>query len=346
MTDSVRWGILGCGGIAAVFAQDVGLLEDAEVAAVASRRPGVAKAFAATYGAGQAYDSYAELLADPAIDLVYVAVPHSEHLAVGLEAIRAGKHVLIEKPFTLNASEAEQLIAEAGDRGVFLMEAMWTRLLPHMIEAHRLVEDGLIGEVVYVLSDHGLRFDPAHPEHRLYDPALGGGALLDLGVYAVSFVVSFLGDDLEIKALATKTATGVDAELSAIILDERGRHGVVVTSLSTSGSNRAMISGTRGRIEIGHNFMGNSDLDVYLNGPDHWAPPYDFGEKRWTFYGGTEGQGSGHQVAPIEAARCVREGLLESPMMPLSLTVKVMRVMDEMRRQGGIQYAADEAVRV
>ena len=333
---TARWGVLGTGLIASVFVQDVKLLDDAEVVAVASHRAGGAHGFAAKYGVPTAYDSYQALVADPDIDLVYVAVPHSRHFASALLAIRAGKNVLVEKPFTINAGEAEVLATEAGKHAVFLMEAMWARFLPHMVELRRMVDAGELGEIVTVLSDHGLRFDPEHPEHRLYDPELGGGALLDLGVYSAGFVTGFLGDQLEIKALGTPTATGVDASLSAIIRDEHGRHGVMTTSLSTELSNRACVAGTKGRVEIGYQFMGPSDLTIYRFGETNPAK----GDTVETFTAEVSGHGIRFEAA--EAARCVREGLKESPVMPLTLTLKVMRVMDEMRRQAGVSYASDE----
>lgn len=336
MNSLARWGVLGTGLVASIFTSDLRLSPDAEIHAVASRRPGGAKEFCQTYGVPKAYDSYEELVADPEIDLVYVAVPHSAHFESARLAIEAGKPTLVEKPFTINAAEAEHLIQAASKKKVFLMEAMWSRFLPHMIEIRKLVADGAIGEVRTVLADFGLRFDPNHQEHRLYDPALGGGALLDLGVYSASFVVSFLGADLTIRALATKTATGVDSELSAVIRDEEGRHGVVTTSLSAELSSRGLIAGTKGRIEIGYSFNGPADFEVVTLGDGNPAPT----SARHTHSGRVEGKGMRFQAE--EAARCVSDGMLESPIMPHDLTLRVMRAMDEMRLQTGISYAADD----
>ena len=335
MSDATRWGILGTGTIASAFTRDLEMSPAADVVAVASRRPGGAKELCQSCGVARAYDSYEELVADADIDMVYVAVPHVAHFDAAALAISAGKHTLVEKPFTVNAAEAGRLVQKAAEKKVFLMEAMWTRFLPHMVEIRRLVDAGAIGEVTNVLADLGLRFDPSHPEHRLYDPALGGGALLDLGVYPVSFVVSFLGPDLTIHALATKTATGVDAELSAVMRDGHGRHGIVTTSLSAELSNRALIAGTGGRIEIGSSFNAPTDFEVFTLGDGNPATLAD----RVIHIGRIDGGGLRFQAE--EAARCVDAGLLESPIMPHELTLRVMRTMDEMRRQSDISYAAD-----
>lgn len=335
MTDN-RWGVLGTGFIAGMFAQDLSLTDNARVTAVGSRSLDRAQAFADAQGATTAYGSYEELVADPQVDFVYVAVPHSEHRRVAELAIRAGKPVLVEKPFTLNATDAEALFSLARDNGVFIMEGMWSRFLPHMVEVRRLLDSGVIGDVVSVIADHGLRFDPAHPEHRLYDRALGGGALLDLGIYAVALVAGVLGDDLEIKALGTLTATGVDAETSAVIRDESGRHGVVTTSLSSELPNRASINGTAGRIELGYNYMIPTDLRVVTFGDGNPAGGAEFAE----FSGAVDG-GLGWRFQALEVARCVAAGELESPVVPHSLTLKTMRIMDEIRSQVGVTYDAD-----
>ncbi len=335
MTDH-RWGVLGTGFIAGMFAQDLSLTDTSRVTAVGSRSPERAQGFASAQGATSAYGSYEELVADPDVDFVYVAVPHSEHVRAAELALRAGKPVLVEKPFTLNAADAERLFSLAAEQGVFIMEGLWSRFLPHMIEVRRLLDEGAIGDVVSVIADHGLRFDPAHPEHRLYDKALGGGALLDLGIYPVSLVASILGDDLTIKALGTLTATGVDAETSAVIRDGQGRHGVVTTSLSSELPNRASINGTKGRIELGYNYMIPTDLRVVAFNDGNPAAGTEFTD----FSGAVDG-GLGWRFQALEVARCVEAGDLESPVVPHALTLKTMRIMDEIRRQVGVRYDAD-----
>ncbi|MEE9095850.1 Gfo/Idh/MocA family protein [Pseudarthrobacter phenanthrenivorans] len=331
-----RWGIAGAGFIAGMFAWDLGFTDEATVTAVGSRDLAKAERFASERGPMRAHGSYEDLMADPEVDFVYVAVPHSEHARVAELAIRAGKPVLVEKPFALNAQQAESIFELAMRENVFVMEGMWSRFLPHMVKLRDVVESGAIGEIVSVSADHGLRFDPDHPEHRLFDPALGGGALLDLGVYPVSLVASLLGDITDISAFGTLTGTGVDAESSAILRDAAGRHGIINTSLSTESSNRASVNGTRGRIELGYNYMIPSDLRIVTFGEGNPA----HGEKVEDFIGAVEG-GMGWRFEALEVARCVRAGLGESPVVPHALTLKTLRIMDEIRRQMGVRYAAD-----
>ena len=188
----IRWGILGTGKIASRFANDLRQLGDAEVVAVGSRSQSGAEAFAERFGIAQRHGSYAELADDPEVDVVYVATPHPAHYEDAMLAIRAGKSVLVEKPFTLNAAQARDLVAAARASGVFLMEAMWTRLLPTVVEIRELLSAGVLGDVRTVTADLGIRF-PKDPESRIFAANLGGGALLDLGVYPVSFASMVLG---------------------------------------------------------------------------------------------------------------------------------------------------------
>lgn len=331
-----RWGIVGAGFIAGMFTWDLSFTDEAQVVAVASRDLAKAQAFAEERGPMRAYGSYEELVADPDVDYVYVAVPHSEHARVAEMAIRAGKPVLVEKPFTLNEAQARHLFDLARSEGVFIMEAIWSRFLPHMAKVRDVVASGAIGEVVTVLADHGLRFDPAHPEHRLYTRSLGGGALLDLGIYAVSLVATFLDDEIEVSALGTMTDTEVDAGVSAAFRDSHGRLGTIATSLSTELPNRASINGTRGRIELGYNYMIPTDLRIVTFGESNPA----HGEAVEEFSGAVEG-GLGWRFEALEVARCVKAGLLESDVVPHDLTLKVMRLMDEIRRQVGVRYDVD-----
>jgi predicted dehydrogenase len=337
MSDPVRWGIIGAGFIASVFARDLELSPAGEVVAVASRRQTAGREFADTHGIPNAYDSYAALLEDASVEAVYIAVPHTEHFQAARDAIRAGKAVLVEKPFTVTLAEARALIYEARQSGVFLMEAHWSRFLPHMRALDEIIADGEVGDVRTITADHGLRFDPQHPEHRLFRAELGGGALLDLGVYAIGFAAALLGDELDIRALGTLTPSGVDAETSAIIRDEHGRHAVITTSLSSELANRACVAGTAGRIEIGYDFMAPNDLTVEQLGDGNPAKT----ERQRVVPGRIEGHGIRFEAE--EVARCIRTDQIESERMPHDLTLKIMGIMDEIRRQIGVRYAADEA---
>jgi predicted dehydrogenase len=330
MTAAVRWGIVGSGGIASEFAEDLALLDDAQVVAVGSRDVGRASAFASVHGVQKAYGSYEELVRDPDVDVVYVAVPHSEHLAAATLALRAGKPVLVEKPLALDAAGAEALASVAREVGLFAMEAMWTRFLPHMVELRRVIDIGDIGDIVTVVAEHGLRFDVG-PEHRLLNPALGGGALLDLGVYAVSLCADLLGPELEIAAVGTRAATGVDAVVSAVMKDANGRQAIITTALSTEQANRAVISGTRGRIELDHDFYRPGNLRVYRL--DSGSPV-----ARSRLVSEFDGAVSGHGIRfeAVETARCLREGLTESPTMPLELSVRTARIMDRVKSAAGL----------
>jgi predicted dehydrogenase len=314
----IRWGIIGTGLISTTFAADLELTDSGTVAAVGSRRQETAEAFGERFGVPGRHGSYEALVEDPEVDVVYVGTPHPMHHEDALLALRAGKHVLVEKPFTMNAAEAEELVAEARERGLFLMEAMWARFLPHMREVQRLLAEGALGEIVAVNADHSQWFveDRAH---RLFAPELGGGALLDLGVYAVSFASMVLGEPTRVLALADPAFTGVDAQTSILLGYESRAHAVLTTTLRAKGPTRAAIVGTEARIEIdGPFYQSNAfTLTPRQGEPQRWA-------------GSPAEVGLRHEAD--EVARCIREGLLESPLMPLDETVAIMRTMDAVTR--------------
>ena len=327
MADTIRWGVIGGGFIATLFARDLALLPDAEIVAVGSSRVGGGAEFAEEFGATR-YDSYEELVADPNVDVVYVATPHTGHYAAAMLAIRAGKAVLVEKPLTINAREAEELVAAAKEAGVFFMEAMWTNFLPHILTIRRLIDEGALGDLVAITAEQGLWFDPAHPEHRLYDRALGGGALLDLGVYPVSLILSLLGEPATITAVADMTSTGVDAQTTVVIQNGLGAQGTATTTLAATTANRAVIAGTLARIQIDEWWMQPSSFELVTREGERTLYPNDH-----------EGHGLRHEAA--EVGRCLREGLLESPIMPHEFSLLVMRTLDAVRAQIGLTYDAD-----
>ena len=247
MTTPIRWGLMATGGIARAFAQDLRLLPDCELVAVGSRAQASADAFAADFAAPRAYGSYAELAADPEVDAVYVSPPHPGHAAATILALEHGKAVLCEKPFAMDRGEAQRMVDAARANGAFLMEAMWTRFLPHVARIREILAAGTLGEVVYVTAEHGQWFveDAAH---RLFAPLLGGGALLDLGIYPVSFAHFVLGAPRDVTAVSTPAFTGVDATTSMILRYDSGAHAVLTTSLAAASSNPATIYGTPARI--------------------------------------------------------------------------------------------------
>lgn len=323
----IRWGIIGTGGIAATFAGDLKLLPDAQVVAVGSRSQESADRFGERFGIPRRYPTYEQLAADPEVDAVYVSTPHPLHDPNALIAIRAGKAVLVEKPFTLNAKEARELVSEARARGTFLMEAMWTRHLPHIVALREILNQGRIGAVRSVMADHGQWFT-RDAAHRLFNPDLGGGALLDLGVYPISFASMILGTPSKITAVSDQAFTGVDAQTGILLQYEGGQQAVLFTSLETRTPNWACVNGTEARIEIDGVFYAPSRFRIVSR--DGGVEQFDFPH---------EGHGLRHQAATV--GRCLRDGRTESDAMPLDESIAIMETMDEIRRQIGLVYPSE-----
>jgi predicted dehydrogenase len=315
----IRWGIIGTGLIASTFAADLELTGSGTAVAVGSRREGSADAFGDRFGIPNRHVGYEALVADPEVDVVYVATPHPMHHEDARLALRAGKHVLVEKPFTMNAAEAEELVAEARARGLFLMEAMWARFVPHMVEVRRLLAEGALGDVVTVIADHGQWF-AEDPAFRLFAPELGGGALLDLGIYPVSFASMVLGTPDRVVALADPAFTGVDAQTSILLGHPGGAHAVLTCTLAAKSPTRAVIVGTEARIDIEGPFYAPSAFTL---------TPRTGEPQRVEL--SSEG---GLRYEADEVARCVEAELNESPVLPLDETVAIMRTMDAVTRSG------------
>jgi predicted dehydrogenase len=321
----VRWGILGTGGIARAFAQDLALLPGSEVFAVGSRSRASADAFGDEFGVLHRHASYQSLVGDPSVDVVYVATPHPGHHGAALLAISAGKAVLVEKPFAMDAAQAREMIDAARERGTFLMEAMWTRFLPHIARVREILAAGTLGDVVYLTAEHGQWF-AADPRFRLFAPDLGGGALLDLGIYPVSFASLVLGVPARITAVSDRAFTGVDATTSMIFQYDGGAHAVLTTTLRAASGNPAAIHGTAARIEIDGWFYTPTTFRVIARDGaelERFDQPY---------------VGRGLRGEAAEVGRCLQAGLLESPLMPLDETYTIMQAMDEVRRQIGLSY--------
>jgi predicted dehydrogenase len=323
----VRWGIIGTGGIAATFAGDLALLPDAEIVAVGSRSQAGADAFADRFAIAHRHSSYEALARDPDVDAVYVATPHPMHRDNALLAIEAGKAVLVEKPFTINAAETRVLIDAAKAQGTFLMEAMWTRFLPHVVRIRELIAAGRLGELRSLTADHGQWF-PSNPEFRLFAPELGGGALLDLGIYPLSFASMLFGRPTTVTAVSDKAMTGVDAQTAVVLQYEGGRQSVSFTTLETRTANRASINGREARIEIDGVFYSPTTFSIIDR---------DGATERVEI--AHEGHGLRHQAA--EVGRCLRAGLVESPVLPLAETLSIMETLDEVRRQIGLRYPSE-----
>jgi predicted dehydrogenase len=321
--ETLRWGVVGTGKIAGAFVQDAGSLPDAQIVAVGSRSQESADRFGDAYGVARRHATYQALVEDPEVDAVYVATPNPLHAENALAAIAAGKHVLVEKPFAMDAGEAASVVAAARKAGVFCMEAMWTRFLPHAVRIRRLVADGAVGEVRTVSADLGMNFAP-DPAHRLFAPELGGGALLDLGIYSISWVFMVLGAPSSVTAVADPAFTGVDGQTTVILRYPDGVHGIATCTLWARTPRRAWIAGTKGIIDVDPDFYAPTSFTLLRDG----AEP-----ERFERSDELAGDGKGLRYEAAEVARCVREGLLESPGMPLDETVEIMRTFDEIRRQ-------------
>lgn len=324
MSTRIRWGILGTGRIAGEFAEGLQQLEQAELTAVASRKQSTADAFAAKYGAGKAHGTYEALAADPDVDVVYIATPHSSHCENTLLCLDGGKHVLCEKPFAVNESQVRMMIAKAQEKGLFLMEAMWMRFIPLIRELRQRLNDGVIGEVRMIQADFGFRVDFA-PERRLFSPALAGGALLDVGIYPIEFSGMILGAPTDIVSMPTLGETGVDEQSAYILKHAAGQLSVLSSAARTQTSQSAWIYGEKGRIHLAKQFWKASQMDVFVDGkePESVQCPYE---------------GNGYQFEAQEVGECLLAGQLESSVMPHSESIRLIHTMDRIRQQWGLKY--------
>ncbi|HEY3001774.1 MAG TPA: Gfo/Idh/MocA family oxidoreductase [Kribbellaceae bacterium] len=322
--DRVRWGILATGWVAGRFTEDLRLLDECEVVAVGSRTLAAAEAFASRHDIPRAYGSWAALAADPDVDVVYVATPHAAHRQAALTCIDAGKAVLVEKPVTLDAGSAQELVTAARRRGTFLMEAMWMRCLPVVRRVARLIADGAIGAVTSVRADFGLP-GPFDPAHRLRDPALGGGATLDLGIYPVTLAHLALGMPDTVQAVATRTPEGVDENTGILLGYPSGAVATLSCGFVGETPCTAAISGTLGRIDLPSPFYRPDRFTLHGTG----AAPAVVEEPI---------RGWGYHFEAAEVNRCLRAGLGESPLVPASTSVAVLSILDQIRARIGVTY--------
>ncbi len=329
----VRWGILATGNIADAFVTDLALLEECEVVAAGARRQESADAFTARHGIDRAYGDYRSLVEDPEVDVVYVASPHGLHREHAELALRAGKAVLCEKAFTINAAEADQLVTLARERGLFLMEAMWMRCNPLLRRLQQLVAAGELGQVRAAHADLGFHADVPSTD-RLLDPALGGGATLDLGVYVLTLAQLFLGEPREVRATAVLSELGADLNLALALSYADGGVASLTASLTSWVPGGAWIATDRGRLEIPDPFY-SPDEATWV---EVAADPDDEPERQRV---GVDRLGQGYTHEALEVVRCLRNGETESPLVPLDDTVAMMRLMDRVREQIGLRYDAD-----
>lgn len=323
----IKWGILGPGGISSKFAKDLALAEGAELTAVGSRSLERAEQFAKAFNIPRAYGSYEELLNDSDVDIIYIGTLHPMHKDQALACLNAGKAVICEKPFTINAAEAEEIVRVAREKKLFVMEAMWTRYLPPIVQVREWLKEGVIGEVRLVKADFG--FDIGwQPEGRLLNKELGGGALLDAGIYPISLASMVYGEQpSKIMSSVHIGETGVDEQFSVLFEYEGGRTAALNSSVRLKMTNDAFLFGTKGYIHI-PNFLFGPSASLHVNGeePVHFVDDRKF---------------NGYKFEAEVAMECLREGRLESDIMPLDETVQIMKTMDTIRAQWNLKYPTE-----
>jgi predicted dehydrogenase len=327
MAGDVRWGILATGFIADLFTKDL-VQTGHRVTAVGSRSQASADRFATQFGIGKAHGSYEALAADPDVDIVYVSTPHPLHASNALMALAAGKHVLMEKPFTINAAEASRVVDLAQRKSLVVLEAMWTRFLPHMVRIREILASGVLGEIRSVTADHTQDL-PDDPAHRLNALELGGGALLDLGIYPISFIWDILGEPERIQSTARFKDTGADASIATLFQHRGGAVSLSLSASDTAGPNVASVVGTEGRIEIDRVWYEPSAFRVY-----------DSKNKLVEEFKSSV-TGRGMQYQAVEAERLIKAGQLAGDVLPPSETVAIMRTLDAIRAQIGLRYPGE-----
>ena len=322
-----RWGILGTGNIASQFARGLAELDDAKLVAVGSRTAESAEAFGERFSVPRRHDSYVALASDPDVDAIYVATPHPLHHDNTIMCLEAGKAVLCEKPFAINAGQAQAMVATARARGVFLMEAMWTRFLPHIVRLRELLAANTIGEVRMLQVDFGFRTS-FNPQGRLFDPALGGGALLDVGIYPVSLASMILGAPERVTGMAQLGETGVDEQSAMIFGYAGGQLALLSQAIRTNSPHEALLLGTSGKIRMHSSWWKATTITLSVDGrPDELID--------------LPGVGNGYNYEAAEVGRCLHAGRTESDVMPLDETLAIMRTLDEVRAQWGLRYPGE-----
>lgn len=361
MKTKIRWGILSTGSIAGQFVEGLRFLPDAEITAVGSRTREAADRFGARYGIPRRHAGYAALAADPEVDAVYIGTPHTLHAENTILCLDAGKAVLCEKPFAINAAQAERMIETARRKKLFLMEAMWTRFLPALDALRRLLVEGAVGEPRMLEASFGFPA-PADPSGRLFNPALGGGALLDVGIYPLSLAYFLFGPPSRIASLADLGKTGVDERAGVVLGFPAGRIAVLHCSITTDLANDLTVFGTGGRIRIHAPIYRPAALTVtkpvtagmtggtaaLLRRIARWRRLWPVTKRLSGSLGRTLSipfKGNGYNYEAAEVERALREGRTESPRMPLDESLAIMRTMDEIRALWGLVYPDEIAAR-
>jgi predicted dehydrogenase len=324
MTTIIKWGILAPGNISRKFATGLGSLPDTELLAVGSRNQESADAFGEIFSIPRCYNSYEALANDPDVDVIYIGSPHSFHKEHTLLCLNAGKAVLCEKPFAINLSEAQQMVTTAREKKLFLMEAMWTRYLPHMVKVKEIVASGTIGEVRMLKADFGFCAD-VNPAGRLFNPELGGGGLLDVGIYPVSLSHQLFGPPTEIKSFANLGTTGIDEEATMLFRHSQGQMSLLSSAVRLDTPWESFILGTKGRLQIHRPWWSPTNLTLFVSGKD---PEYIK----------VDCPLNGYNYEALEVNQCLREGKLESATMPLGESLEIMKTLDILRKEWGLKY--------
>lgn len=326
----INWGIIGCGNIAHKFAQSTQALDNAQIVAVGSRTQGKAETFANKYSIDKIYTDYSSLLLDEKVDAVYIATTHNFHYENAKEVLNAGKHILCEKPFTVNSKELKDLLKIASEKKLFMMEAMWTRFLPAVVKVREYLDAKVIGDIKQIRASFGFKFD-FDPENRLYNLELAGGALLDAGIYPLSFANMVMKNrPKEIKAIAEIGKTGVDEQSSYLFTYDSGCIAFLNSTINAPVVSRAEIIGTLGRITIPQGFLGANELWLDIEGKETDKQMYPFEEA------------TGFKFEIEAASNSILAGELENIIMPLTDTLQIIETIDEIKAQLGLVYSNDK----
>ncbi len=320
----VRWGILGLGNIAGKFAEDLLLIKDAVLQGVASRDAIKAEIFAENFKARNVYDNYEALTQDPEIDIIYIATPHVFHFEHTMRCLRAGKAVLCEKPFAMNGVEVKTMLEEANHRKLFLMEAMWTRFIPGTEKVLEIIAEGAIGTIDFIKADFGFKGD-GNLESRVYNKSLGAGSILDIGIYPIYLSLLLQGVPDAIRAIGNFTETGVDASCTMLFIYANGSNTFLESTILADTPIEALIFGSKGSLQMHSRFHHTKEITLRLNDGNTDSFKLDF-----------IGNGYYHEI--LEVMRCLQHGLIESPKMPHSMSLKLIQVLDEVREKIGLKY--------
>lgn len=327
----IRWGILGCGRIARKFAADLRLVADAELTAIASRNKETLDQFAKEFPCRHLHNSYDALVTNNEVDVIYVATPHSHHYEHTILCLNHNKAVLCEKAFAINSRQAMEMVKTAKERKIFLMEALWTKFLPHYKKLQELLQQKALGDIRSVFVNFGFNTS-GNPSQRLFDPLLGGGTLLDIGIYNVFITLSVLGKPDDIEATMTPAATGVDEQIAVLFRYKSGAMAQLFSSFVTNLPTQAEINGTEGCITLTTRFYEPSTtIQLSKKVPyEREIIPVD------------KESGFGYQYEARHVNECLKKGLIESPVMTHADTLLMMEILDRIRIKARIEYPADQ----